>query len=127
MVWKYGLSAVPVEERNEKATESKKTVYNSRSEYSRLMNLPFGQLKIFWRYLDDSSKSMLLRSAEASTKEGTKEWNRIRDTVNSYEPTGPLGSQDPLLPVNVKDLESKLLGEDDKLRNLWKKANISNV
>ena len=102
----------------------KKTVYNSWSEYSRLMNLPFGQLKVYWRYLDDTSRNMLLKSAEASSREGTKEWNRIRDTVNSYEPTGPMGSQDPLLPVNTKDLESKLLGEDDKLRNLRKKTNI---
>lgn len=101
-----------------------KTAYNSWSEYSRLTNLPFGQLKVFRRYLYDASKSMLLKSANASSKEGAKEWKRIRDTVNSYEPTSPLGSQDTLLPIDIKDLESKLLGPDDKLRQLWKKTSI---
>ena len=103
---------------------SLKTVYNSRSEYSMLMNLPFGQLKVFWSYLDDSSRSMLLKSAKDSTKQGTDAWHRIRDDVNAYPVTGPLGSQGPTLPIDIKDLEDKLLGQDDKLRELWKKRNI---
>ena len=92
----------------------KKTAYNSWSEYSRMMNMPFGQLKVFWRYLDSAGKKMLVDSAKASTTEGTKEWERLRNTVNSYQPTGPLGSQGPSIPIDLKDLESKLLGPDDR-------------
>ena len=47
-----------------------KTAYNSLSEYSRLTNMPFGQLKVFWGYLDDASRKMLIDSAKASTKRG---------------------------------------------------------
>ena len=67
---------------------------------------------------------MLIDSARASTKEGTKEWERIRSNVNAYQPRGPLGSQGPLLPIDLKDLESKILGPGDKLRKLWGKTNI---
>ena len=103
----------------------KKTAYNSWSEYSRITHMPFGQLKVFWRYLDDASKNMLLTSARASTQVGTKEWQRLRDTVNAYDITGPLGSQDPTLPINLKDLESKILGSDESLRVRWKKRNLN--
>ena len=41
--------------------------------------------------------------------------------MNEYQPTGQLGSQDPLLPIDLKDIEAKILGPDDQLRKLWKK------
>ena len=89
-----------------------------------MTNIPFGQLKVFWSYLDDTSKSMLLKFAKVSTKEGTEERHRARGDVNAYQVTGPLGSQDPSLPIDLKDLDAKMLGQDDKLRQLWKKKNI---
>ena len=102
----------------------KKTAYNSWSEYSRIMHMPFQQLKVFWHYLDKASRDMLLKSAKASTQVGTKEWERLKNTVNTYKPTGPMGSQDPSLPIDLKDLESKILGDDDTLRVRWKKRNL---
>ena len=75
-------------------------------------------------YLGDARKSVLLKSAKASTKEGTDESHRIRNDVDAYQVTGPLGSKDPTLPLDLKDLEAKLLGQDDKLRQLWLKRNI---
>ena len=68
---------------------------------------------------------MLLKSANASTREGTKEWERLKNTVNTYMPAGPMGSQDPTMRINTKDSEAKILGEDDTLRVRWGKKKSS--
>ena len=107
-----------------RALSMKKPRYNSRSEYSRLMKLQFAELKVFWKYIDSESQKLLIRSAKASTQQGTEEWARVRKTVNDYEVKGPMGSMDPTLPIDLKDLESNILGEDNTLRESWKKKNI---
>ena len=85
------------------------------------MNLPFNELKVFWNYINAESRGVLIRSAKASTEQGTKEWQRIKDTVCDYDVKGPMGSMDPTLPIDLKDLESKILREDSTLRECWKK------
>ena len=102
----------------------KKTAYNSWTEYSRITHMPFGQLKVFWHYLDETSKDMLPRSAKASTQVGAKEWQRLWGTANTYDVTGPMESQDPTMPIDMKDLESKILGADETLRARWKKRDL---
>ena len=95
---------------------SLKNAYSSRTEYSRIAHMPFGQIKVFWQRHDGESKDMLLKSAKASTQVGAKEWGCIKNTVNTYKPTAPMGSQDPTMPIDMKDLESKIIGTDDALR-----------
>ena len=107
-----------------RALSMKKPRYNSRSEYSRLTKLQFAELKVFWKYIDSESKKLLIRSAKSSTQQGTEEWERVRKTVNDYEVKGPMGSMGPTLPIDLKDLESKILGEDNTLRECWGEKNI---
>ena len=107
-----------------RALSLKKPKYNSRSEYSRLMNMKFSELKVSWKYIDTESKNVLIRSARSSTEEGTKEWHRVKSSVNDYEVKGPMGSMDPTLPTDLKHLEGKMLGEDNGMRECWKKKNI---
>ena len=93
-----------------------KPKYNSWSEYSRLMNMQFSELKVFWKYIDTQSKNVLIQSARSSTEQGSKEWHRVKSTVNDYDVKGPMGSMDPTLPTDLKDLERKMLGGDNTLR-----------
>ena len=102
----------------------KKPKYNSWSEYSRLMHMQFSELKVFWKYIDTEAKQVLIRSAKSSTEKGTQEWLRVKKTVNDYDVKGPMGSMDPTLPIDLKDLEKKVLGQDSTLRDRWKKRNL---
>ena len=102
----------------------KKPKYNSWSEYSRVMKLGFNELQVFWKYIDNESKNMLIRSARSSTEQGTKEWQRVKNTVTDYDVKGPMGSMDPTLPIDLGDLGNKILGQDSALRDRWKKKNI---
>ena len=101
-----------------------KPKYNSWSEYSRLMHMQFSELKVFWKYIDTEAKNVLIRSARSSTEKGTQEWHRVKKTVNDYDVKGPMGSMDPTLPIDLEDLEKKVLGEDSTLRDRWKKRNL---
>ena len=68
-----------------------KTVYNSWSEYSKLMHMPVRQLKLFWGHLDRQTKNSLIHTATKSTKKGQDEANKIRAEVNTYPLKGPSG------------------------------------
>ena len=117
--WNAGRNA-----ERERVLSLKKPKYNSWSEYSRLMHMQFSELKVFWKYIDTEAKNVLIRSARSSTEKGTQEWHRVKKTVNDYDVKGPMGSMDPTLPIDLKDLEKKVLGEDSGLRDRWKKRNL---
>ena len=68
-----------------------KTVYNSWSEYSKLMRMPFSQLELFWGRLDKQTKNSLLHNAKKSTKKGKDEASKIKEEVNTYPLQGPMG------------------------------------
>ena len=53
-----------------------------------------------------------------------KEREELEKKVNSYDLTGPLGSQDPQLPVSTKLLKQKLNDPISGLAVVWKKRNI---
>ena len=89
----------------------KKTVYNSWSEYSKLMHLPFMQLKLFWRHIGKLTKNSLLDIAKKSTKEGQDEASKIKKEVNTYPLQGPLdnASSHPDVFRNVQRSQRQIL------------------
>ena len=107
-----------------RALSLKNPKYNSWSEYARVVHLQFVDLEVFWKYIDTESKNALIRSARSSTEQGTQEWQRVKSTVSDYDFKGPMGSVGPTLPIDLDDLEKKILGEDITLRGRWKKRNI---
>ena len=48
----------------------------------------------------------------------------MKKKVNSYEPLGPLGSNDPVLPINVAHLHGRLNAESDGLSRSWKQSAV---
>ena len=102
----------------------KKTMYNAWSEYCRMMKLPFSECHNFWRLLDDDTKQTLIKHAEKHTLEGSEERRQLELTLAEYPHSGPMGSQDPKLPVDVVHLERILSDENANLQEKWKKKNL---
>ena len=48
----------------------------------------------------------------------------MKSSVNDYEVKGPMGSMDPTLPIDLKHLGSRMLGEDSSMRECWEKKNL---
>ena len=72
------------------------------------MKLSFKALKKFFPYLSEESKQFFLSLGNANALDAERQWEDLRRRLSHYPITGPLGSQDPLLPVDVKHLLSKL-------------------
>ena len=99
----------------------KKTMYNAWSEYCRMMKLPFSECHNFWRLLDDGAKQTLIKHAKKHTLEGSEERRQLELALAEYPHSGPMGSQDPKLPVDVVHLERILSDENANLQEKWKK------
>ena len=108
----------------QRALTEKRTVYNSWTAFCKQMRLPFPQGRKFWKFLDAESRSLFLEDAECDTMRGTEKRDEMEKKVNAYELTGPLGSQDPLLPVCTKMLKQRLNADNSGLAEAWKKRNI---
>ena len=103
----------------------KKRVYNSYSEFSRLLGLTFAESGKFWKYVDDDTRTAICQSSEKSTIRGSKEWAIVKDRVDTYPLTGPLGCQDPKLPVCTRELHRELNDPSSDLQSRWKKRNLT--
>ena len=102
----------------------KKTVFNSRTAFCKQMRLPFNQAMKFWKYSDKETKRLFLDDDERDTAHGSGKRDELEKKANSYDLTGPLGSQDPQLPVSTKLLKQKLNDPRSGLAVAWEKRNI---
>ena len=112
------------EMRVELAQAMRQTSYNSWATFSRQMNLPFKQLKPFWRFLTNDMRKSMLEIGQKLTEQGTDSRKNTELLVNSYEISGPLGSYDPKLVVDEADLYDKLNDPNCTLSEKWKKKSI---
>ena len=103
---------------------TKKKVYNSYSRFSQILGLPFAESSRFWKFVDPQIREVLISSASKSTKDGAVERNELKSRVCGYPLVGPLGSQDPKIPVCEKDILSKLHDPSSNLKESWEKTNI---
>ena len=88
------------------------------------MKMAFKNLKKFFSYLDESSEKIFLHLGKDTEIKGMGEWGNLRRRVREYTPSGPLGSQDPILPVDVKDLHAKLNDGKSGIDKKWKKREL---
>ena len=98
--------------------------YNSRTVYAKVTKMPFRALGKFHPYLDERSKKIFLQLAKDTETKGRGEWENLRRRVRDYAQSGPLGSQDPILPVDVKDLHAKLNDGESGLDKKWGKRDL---
>lgn len=120
----YGENTVRREIKYAAHPEPQITAYNSRAQFSKKMGIRFRQLGISWDYLGDFANKTLPYCSVSPTLEGTEARRSIRSEGNWYHLAGPLGSQGPVLPIDVVHLGAILQGADDNLRVKWKKRNL---
>ena len=87
------------QERDAAPIKSKRTAYESREEYSRIKQMPFGQLKLFRRYIDAASKDMALRSPNAATQVGGGDGNVSRIPTTRTDLQDPWGRKIHTCPL----------------------------
>ena len=102
----------------------KQTMYNSWTSYAKAMKLSFQELRQFWRYLDDHSGNTFLKMSQKDTKEGRLLKRKIERKLAAYKTTGPIGSSDPIQPIDTAHLHSMLNLPNGDLSERWKKTNI---
>ena len=71
--------------------------------------------------MDTATRQIFLEFSRNCGNEGAVEREKLENAVDGYSISGPLGSQDPVLPVELDDLEDKLLGRGNSIRESWKK------
>lgn len=85
------------------------------------MRLPCRELKNYWRYRDASTKRPLLEIGHDCVTEGAEDRKSIDGRVQMYDVCGPLGSQDPTLPIVFSDVVSKIQDRTSVVSQRWKK------
>ena len=103
---------------------TKKTQYNGYTEYGRQMKMSFRNLSLFWQSLSPESQKLFIEASAVTTREASGEKQSIKLAVRNYPLSGPLGSQDPKLPINPDSLYEELSKEGSRLKEHWKKKNI---
>ena len=101
---------------------TKKTQYNSFTEYGRQMKMSFRNLALFWRSLSADAQRLFLEASAVSTSTVAGEQEAIRASVRNYPLCGPLGAQDPKLPINTDHLFNELSKSGSPTKERWKKA-----
>ena len=71
--------------------------------------------------MDSATKQIFLEYSRKCAKEGAGERVKLENAVEGYIIYGPLGSKGPILPLELDDLEDKLLGRGNSIRESWKK------
>ena len=102
----------------------KDAMYNRWTVYSKRMKLSFKEASFFWRCHDEHTKSYLARASKEDTTQKKKDRLKMQKKVNSHKPLGPLGSNDPVLPINEAHLHGRLNAESDGLSRAWKKSAV---
>ena len=102
----------------------KKKVYNSYSKFSKIIGLRFSQSSRFWKFADAHTKDSLISAPSKPTAHGDTDRDALTKRVCDYPLAGPLGSQDPNLPVCEKDILAKLNDPTNTLSESWEKRNI---
>ena len=101
-----------------------KMAHNSWTSFSKQMRLPFHLGVNFWRSIDRDVKKLLLDSATDDMADNDVGGEELKRWVGDYRLTGPLGSQDHVLPVDVKHIHASLNSPNSALEESWKKGNI---
>ena len=87
---------------------AKETIYNSFSFFAKEMQLPFKQAKDLWGYLASENQKTFAAYAGAETLHSRVKRKQLKSRVDDYPLTGPLGSQDPILPISLGSLHGTL-------------------
>ena len=86
--------------------------------------MPFREGNQFWRLLGREAEKFFLEDARIDAEDAATANAAVRNKVNTYHLSGPLGSQDPRVPVNVKKLHAELNDPESSLKEQWGKKNI---
>ena len=103
---------------------AKEVVYNAFSLFARDMKMPFKKARQLWVYLDQENRNLFASLANAVTSLGRQAKKDMRKRVNNYPLTGPLGSQDPILPVCIDKLYDAMNDPKNNMPQKWKKESI---
>ena len=104
---------------------TKTTKYNGYTEYGRQMKMSFRNLSLFWRSLSPETQKLFIEASGDSTSKAAGEREAIKKSVRSYPLCGPMGSQDPKLPIDTDHLYDELSKEGSTLKESWKKSNLT--
>ena len=105
---------------------AKETIYNSFSYFPKGMNLPLIQSKHLGRYLDDERQQICTSFAKSSTLYGKNRRKELKALVDNYPLCGPMGSQDPILPISINRIRIEIAAEKGNLAQKWKKEAVCN-
>ena len=100
----------------------KDTVYNSRIAFCKNIRMPLKEGRLFWRLLGKEAKGLFLDPASEGTVIDAETKHSFKERVNTYPIFGPLGSQGPKIPVNVKEMRGILNDETSSMSGDWKKG-----
>ena len=104
---------------------TKKTQYNGYTEYGRQMEMSFRNLSLFWQPLSPDSQKLFIEASANTTSKAAEENESIKTAVRNYPLSGPMGSQDPKLPINTDKLYDELSNENSQLKEYWEKKTYS--
>ena len=88
------------------------------------MKMPFKKARHLWVYLEQENRNLFASLANAVTSLGREAMKNMRKRVNNFSLTGPLGSQDPILPICVDKLHDTMNDPKNDMAKKWKKEAI---
>ena len=104
---------------------AKTTIYNSFSYFAKELNLPFGKASGLWMYMESKNRGIFASLSKKSSCSGKGDIIRLKKRVDNYPLSGPLGSQDPILPICTEHLYEELNKDNGRLKELWKKDAVN--
>ena len=100
------------------------TLYNSFTYFAREMRLPVGKANHFRKYLANENQQIFGALAKGASIAGNLARKQIKARANEYPLVGPLGSQDPILPIDTKHLDETLNDHKSGMAGKFKKSNV---
>lgn len=88
------------------------------------MRLPVGEAHHFRKYRDNENQQISGALAKGASISGNLARKQIKSRANEYPLVGPLGSQDPILPIDTNHLHETLNDPKSGMAEKFKKSNV---